>query len=131
MSSDRRTSAQRWRGLALSLAAVAGAAAMWWVYPPLAYITFPLAVFLLVTNLFFPALDARIAWFWDKFIHVHAVALTWLLLGLVFALIFVPARVLLLLFRRDPLGRRKPMDDPSYWEPLAPVTERNAYKRLS
>ena len=65
----------------------------------------------------------------DRFGHALAAALTVLLLGLVFVLVFVPGRLLLALFRRDPLHRRPDPDRTSYWEPLPPAGGADRFRR--
>ncbi len=57
----------------------------------------------------------------QRFGRLIALGFTWLVLGLLFGLIFVPVGLFLRLSRRDPL-RQKP--DPrvaTYWEPLPPA----------
>jgi hypothetical protein len=48
---------------------------------------------------------------------------TWLVLGLVFGLVFIPGRVVLALRRRDPLGRRPDPSRASYWQSVARSTK--------
>lgn len=43
------------------------------------------------------------------------IALTWVLLTLVYVAYFIPGRLLLVLLRRDPLGRKIGADAPTYW----------------
>lgn len=47
-------------------------------------------------------------------------AITWLLLGTIFFLVFVPGRLVLFLRRRDPLERRPDARRESYWHEVAP-----------
>ena len=56
-------------------------------------------------------------------------ALTWILLPLFFYLSFVPARIMLALRRRDPLGRRFPTALPTYWVDRPATGDKETYRR--
>jgi len=58
-----------------------------------------------------------------------AAAFTWIVLGLVFLLIFVPGRLLLAVLRRDPLHRRPDPHRSTYWEPLPPTADPARFRR--
>lgn len=55
--------------------------------------------------------------------------ITFLLLVPFFYLVFVPGRLLLALSGRDPLNRRFPSDEPSYWVKRAPGISPAHYKK--
>jgi hypothetical protein len=120
----------RIRHLFAPLLAVALAATVWlrwgtsWSLGILA-----LATLLLVLALFAPRTYAPIQAILTRLGHTVAVALAWLLLGLVFLAIFVPGRLLLALRRRDPLQRRPNPARTTYWEPLSPATDPDRFKR--
>jgi hypothetical protein len=61
--------------------------------------------------------------------RVCGVAATWLLLTPFFYLFFVPARLILLAARRDPLHRRCPDTPASYWVPRRPVKNMDDYRK--
>jgi len=54
----------------------------------------------------------------DRAARGATAVVTWILLGVVFAVCFLPGRLLLALLRRDPLRRAWEPARPSYWEPL-------------
>ncbi|HLP02346.1 MAG TPA: hypothetical protein VK163_09995 [Opitutaceae bacterium] len=78
------------------------------------------AVVLLALALFAPRLYAPIERRLTRFGQLVAIAFTWVVLGLLFFLLFTPVRLLLALFRRDPVQRRPDPRRTSYWEPLPP-----------
>jgi hypothetical protein len=57
---------------------------------------------------------------WLRFAEILAWINTRLLLGAVFLLLFVPARLVLRLAGRDPLARRLEPDAPTYWRLRGP-----------
>lgn len=65
------------------------------------------ALFLLLTAFLAPRVHAPVQRALETFGRLVAQAFTWLVLALVFALIFVPGRIVLLALRRDPLQRRR------------------------
>jgi hypothetical protein len=90
---------------------------------------FLLALVLFALALGAPRVFAPIQAAFDRFGHAVAATLTVLLLGLVFALVFVPGRLLLALLRRDPLHRRPDPGRTSYWEPLPPAGGVERFRR--
>ncbi len=56
-------------------------------------------------------------------------ALTWGLLTPFYYLCFLPGNLILRLLRRDPLCRRFPSDEPTYWKPRKIVTDMAHYSR--
>ncbi len=57
------------------------------------------------------------------------VAVTWLLLTPFYYLFFIPARLILLATRRDPLHRRCPDTPASYWVPRRVVKSMDEYRK--
>ncbi len=111
--------------LAVALAAAAGL--RWptpWSLGILALATLLLGLALLAPRAYAPLRTGL-----ERLGHAVAALLAWLLLGLVFAAVFVPGRLLLALRRRDPLRRRPEPDRASYWEPLAPAADPARFKR--
>ncbi len=88
---------------------------------PLSLGLFLFATTLLGLALFAPRLFAPIQAVLERFGRIVAAAFTWLVLGLLFLLIFVPGRLLLAVLRRDPLQRKPDPSRTSYWEPLPPA----------
>lgn len=65
----------------------------------------------------------------DRLVRGVVVAVTWLLLGIVFAACFIPGRLVMAVLRRDPLCRmREPARD-SYLNPLPPPGGRERFRR--
>lgn len=56
-------------------------------------------------------------------------ALTWLLLVPFFYLCFTTVRLFHLMKGKDPLCRRCPTDEPTYWVPRPPVTDPAHYRK--
>ena len=54
---------------------------------------------------------------------------TWILLGAVFVVCFLPGRLFLVLLRRDPLRRAWEPARPSYWEPLPRNRDAERFRR--
>ena len=77
--------------------------------------------FLVASGFWFPVVFAAV----DRFMHgvgtAFGMALTWILLVPFFCLVFVPARLLLLLSRMDPMKRRFPSAETTYWVPYHPA----------
>jgi hypothetical protein len=122
----------RWRRVLTRCAIgllVAAALSIW--FPRLASVAVVATVLLATLGLAAPAahgrLDAVLAWLG----RTVGFVLTGLLLGLLFLLWFVPCRFLLLLRRRDPLRRRFPATDASFWVPYGPAPDRSHYGRQS
>ena len=88
-----------------------------------------IAIILTVTAFFAPAAYAAIRRGEKKVAHGTAVALNWLLLVPFYYLCFVPGHLILLALRRDPMCRRFPSDEKTYWTPRAPVPGVEQYKR--
>lgn len=105
-------------GLALARGHLRAAVALWAV-----------AALFLVSGLFIPALHARLDAAGRAVGRAFATALTWVLLVPVFLLVFVPGRLVLKLRGVDPLTRRFPSAEPTYWVPRKPAAGDDDYKR--
>lgn len=88
-----------------------------------------IATSLLTLALLAPRVSAPIERRLAHFGQLFAIAFTWLVLGLLFFLLFTPVRLLLALFRRDPLQRRPDPRRASYWEPLPPAPAPERFNR--
>lgn len=88
-----------------------------------------LATALLALAVLAPRVFAPIQAVLERFGRLVAAAFTWLLLGAIFLLIFVPARLLLFILRRDPLQRKPDPRRTTYWEPLPPSTGPSHFRR--
>ena len=87
------------------------------------------AALFLVSGLFIPALHARLDAFGRAVGRAFAAVLTWVLLVPVFVLVFVPGRLVLKLRGIDPLTRKCPSAEPTYWVARGPVADDGDYKR--
>ena len=86
-----------------------------------AYVLCGVAAFVLVSGLFIPPVFAAIGRA-AALVGVGAgVGLTWLLLVPFYYLVFAPARLMQRVTGRDPLNRKFPSDEPTYWTPRPPV----------
>ncbi|GAB4303918.1 MAG: hypothetical protein Kow0090_19490 [Myxococcota bacterium] len=95
-----------------------------------AKITTAIALFLLISGLFFPLILAPFHFVWMKF----AAGLAWLnsriLLTLIYLLFFVPVGLLLSIFGRDPLKIKDFRKKESYWiKREKPLGESERYKK--
>ncbi len=88
-----------------------------------------LAGVVLVCGLFIPPAFAKIEHFGQLLGNWVAIGLTWLLLVPFYYLCFVPGRAIIALRRADPLQRRFPTGDPTYWFPRPPVKDPNQYRK--
>lgn len=87
-----------------------------------------IATVIAVCGFFIPAAFAAIERFFLRFAAVVATTLTWLLLVPVFYLIFAPAHWMLALRGKDPMFRRCPTDQTTYWVDRPPITRENYYR---
>ncbi|MCX7590434.1 MAG: hypothetical protein N2255_02285 [Kiritimatiellae bacterium] len=81
----------------------------------LAAVAFGLCGLILVSGLWIPRLFDALECIVAKIAWAIGAAMTWLLLTPFFYFFFVPVRLLLLLRGRDPLHRRFPSEEPTYW----------------
>ena len=85
--------------------------------PHMAYVVFGLSLFIFVTGFWFPSLFRMIRTGFQRFGVFVGMLLTWLLLVPFFYLAFFPARIVLLLKRKDPMNRAFPSPKKSMWIP--------------
>lgn len=88
-----------------------------------------LAGLVLVGGLFIPPLFKAIENGGKKLGHWIGAAITWGLMVPFFFLCFVPGRWILALSGKDPLTRKFPSDEPTYWIPRPPVPSLDQYKK--
>ena len=95
--------------------AIGGAVAWWrWGGPWLAGLAIGTAVLLLLA-IAMPRAYAPVFALLDGIVRTALQAFTWLVLGIVFVVVFIPGRVVLALRCHDPLQRRPDAKVPSYW----------------
>lgn len=111
----------------LVMAAVGGVLYRW--HPAGSFAVWILAGAVLVSGLFFPKVFRALELAGKRLGQWVGTALTWLLLAPFFYLCFVPARLFLRLRGKDPLQRRFPGREASYWTLRKPVTEPAQYRR--
>lgn len=106
----------RTRNVITALAAAGGALAAWlrWGGPWLAALAGLMAV-AAACALFWPRGFAPLQAALDRATAAVLRGLTYALLGLVFAVVFIPGRFVLACLGRDPLARGRAADGESYW----------------
>lgn len=101
--------------LTAACAAAGGALAWWhWRGPWFAALALVLAS-LLVLAIVLPRAYAPVFAVLDGLVRLILQAITWTLLALVFAVVFIPGRVLLALLRRDPLDQHGGATQTTAW----------------
>jgi hypothetical protein len=109
----------RWRSIGSTALAVGVTAFGWCRWPrPWSLALLILAAMMFVVALLWPRAWAPIQAAFDHAARGVTAVVTWILLGAVFAVCFLPGRLLLALLRRDPLHRAWQPARPSYWESL-------------
>lgn len=105
--------------------------ALWFKFgrTTMAKVVFGLAGIVLVSGLFVPPAFLAIERFGRMLGRGAAVGLTWLLLVPFYYLTFVPGNILLRLRGKDPLCRRFPTHDSSYWVARPPVENLDHYRK--
>jgi hypothetical protein len=88
-----------------------------------------LAAVMFVVALLWPRAWAPIQAGLDRAARGVTAVVTWILLGAVFVVCFLPGRLLLALLRRDPLHRAWEPARSSYWEPLPPTHDAGRFRR--
>ncbi|MGQ9661770.1 MAG: hypothetical protein ACUVWX_05435 [Kiritimatiellia bacterium] len=110
----RRRSRAMVRGVVMvAIAAVLGLVFQAW---HAAVVALVLCLFVLATGLWLPTLFEAVEKAIKKTAQVAGTILTWLLLVPFFCLFFVPARFFLWIRGIDPLQRRFPSREPTYWQ---------------
>ncbi len=84
---------------------------------------------LLISGLFITPVFNRIEQFGRWFGKWAGTVITWGLMVPVFYLLFVPGRIILKLRGIDPMSRKFPTQEPTYWVPRKPVKNLDEYKR--
>ena len=82
-----------------------------------------------VLSLTVPAVGAAIDGFLTWFQGVVGRGLTFLLLGVVYVVVFIPVSLVLRLFRHDPLELGASPDDPTFWRTIARRGGTSLYRR--
>ena len=113
----------------IAIPAALGAVFFWRGRLPAAVALWAVAAVLLLASLFVPALHAKIDRLGRAFGRLVATVLTWVLLVPMFVLVFVPGRLVLKLGGVDPMTRKCPSAEPTYWVPRKPVSGDADYKR--
>lgn len=80
-----------------------------------ATVLYCMAGLFLVTGLFMPPVYSVLKWLVEHLVRVLSVAVAWLLLAPFFYVCFTFGRVMLLLKGKDPLCRKCPTDQKTYW----------------
>lgn len=89
-----------------------------------------LALFVLLSAIFSPRAYSLFERAVGAVARGAGAVITWLLLTPFFYGVFVPGRIILSLRGRDPLHRKFPSDEPTYWVPWKPdPTRRHYYKQ--
>jgi len=112
--------------LTAAAAAIGGAVAWWHWRAPWATALALVTSSLLLVAVFAPRAYAPVYRVLDGIVRGLLQAITWLILGLVFALVFIPGRLVLLLRRRDPLQRSPDPSCATYWSEVAKTTRDSA-----
>lgn len=116
--------------LQAALAAIVGALVYGWMdRHVLGIVVWSMAAVMLVSGLFLPAVFLALERFGQRLGRWTGTVLTWGLLVPFFYLCFVPGRLLLALCGKDPLQRRFPTDEPTYWTPRPPVRDVSQYRK--
>ena len=129
MSSPTRIS-HRWRSIGGTALAVGFTAFGWWRWPHRCGLAlFVVAAVMFALALLWPRAWAPIQAVLDRTARGVTTVVTWILLGAVFVVCFVPGRLILVLLRRDPLRRAWEPGRPSYWEPLPRNRDAERFRR--
>lgn len=106
-----------------------GSLFLWRGHKGMAIFLISMGAFLFVSGLFIPWLFLAVEKFGKKLGRWAGGALTWLLLMPTFFILFFPGRLILWLTRRDPMRRRFPSREETYWVPRRPVEKIEQYTR--
>ncbi|NKB25481.1 MAG: hypothetical protein GKR87_14110 [Kiritimatiellae bacterium] len=100
-----------------------------WDKPIMATVVFCVGGFFLFAKFAIPTLYSTLRVYLLRFAHFVGLVLTWVLLVPVFYLCFVPGRFIQRLKGNDPLTRKCPSNEVTYWVPRPPTTDMNQYKK--
>ena len=116
--------------LQAGIMAVIGTALYWWLeHHLMGRIVWGLAAVVLVSGFFIPPVFAAIERFGQALGRWVGAILTWGLLAPFYYLFFLPANLALKIRGKDPLCRRFPSSEPTYWTPRKPVTDAAQYRK--
>ncbi len=106
-------------------------ALLYWLFhkPVMGAVVWGISAFIWLAGLFVPPLFKAIETFFRKFAHWVGIGLTYGLLVPFYYLCFVPAHVILCLKGKDPMQRRFPSSEPTYWIPRPPVHDVSQYRK--
>ena len=102
----------------------------WLKRPVMGIIVWGLAAVVLVSGFFIPPVFAAIERFGKGLGKWVGAILTWGLLAPFYYLCFVPMRLFQKLDGGDPLHRKFPTNEPTYWIPRKPVQDVSQYRKL-
>jgi hypothetical protein len=102
---------------------------LWRGHKGMAIFMAALSAFLFVSGLFIPWIFLAFERFGKKLGRWVGTGLTWLLLMPMFFFVFFPGRLILWLTRRDPMRRRFPSREKTYWTPRPPVEKNEQYTK--
>jgi len=110
--------------------AAVGAVLYWRLHRAwLAWVVWGITALLLVSGLLLPALYARIERFFLKLGHVAGAVLNWVFFVPVYYAVFGTGRLVLAVWRKDPMRRQFPTTLPTYWEDHPADTDPGRYRR--
>jgi len=119
----------RWRSVPGASLAAAAAAFWWWRAPSVWTLALVVATgALLLAAVVLPRVFAPVQAAFEWLATLVARGVTLLLLGLVFAFVFVPGRLVLALRRRDPLHRRREPERTTYWTAVESPAESDRFR---
>ena len=128
---DERAAARR-RGLLQALEGLTAAALIWWLWKPiLAAVVAGIAVLTLLLALFFPTTAYRgLSRALEAFGHAVGMAVTWVLMTLLYFLLFLPAGLLLRAGRKLGITTAPDRQLASYWTaPAGPRRDLDSYRK--
>lgn len=111
------------------MAAIGALLYFWLGHRTMGFVVWGLAAVVLVSGLFLPPVFAAIERFGKRLGQWVGTGLTWGLLVPFYYLCFVPLHLLQKISGKDPLRRRFPTDEPTYWTPRGPVKDANQYRK--
>lgn len=97
--------------------------------PIMAKIVWTIGAIVVLSLLFAPPLHRKIQQFFQWFGAKLALVVTWIVLVPFFYLCFWPGRIILHLKGTDPMHRKFPTNEPTYWIPRPPVPSLDQYKK--
>lgn len=108
---------QRKFGLLMAAAFLVLGLIRWWLKGAVPSVLFGIAAAFLLLGLVAPIVLKPVFAVWMRFALILNVVVTHILLTFSFVVMFVPTRVMLMLFSNDPLKRAYAPPGESYWEP--------------